>query len=246
MQHPRYPRSNRYDPAWVHAHQMGPNALWLLESLTERLPIEAGQRVLDLGCGQALTSIMLAKEFGASVWACDLWIDPSDNARRIEEAGVSDRVFPVKGEAHALPFARGFFDRIVSIDAYHYFGTDDLYIGTISQLLRPGGKIGIVSPSFSGDAGAVPEELRPYWEWEFCSFHGAAWWRAHWAKTGHVRVEHADEVPDGASDWLRWFEYSLPSLVDESRREAYAREIELLRRDAGRSLGFARVVAQRR
>jgi cyclopropane fatty-acyl-phospholipid synthase-like methyltransferase len=245
MQHARYPRSNQYDLAWAVAHQMGPNALWLMEALCERVSIEPGQRVLDLGCGKAMTSIFLAKEFGASVWACDLWIDPGDNAERIREAGVGDRVFPVRAEAHTLPFARGFFDLILSVDAYHYFGTDDLYIGYITEFLRPGGTIGIVSPSFTGDEGAVPEELRPFWDWQFCSFHSPAWWRAHWAKSGRVRVENADAVPDGWQDWLRWFELTLPALDAGERRDAHAREIELLRRDAGKTLGFARVVGQK-
>ena len=80
--HPRYTRSNGYDPEWVFENQMGPHALWLLESLTEVLPIAPGTRVLDLGCGRAMTSIFLAREFGAEVWAADLWI------ARIRSAGV--------------------------------------------------------------------------------------------------------------------------------------------------------------
>jgi cyclopropane fatty-acyl-phospholipid synthase-like methyltransferase len=55
--HPRYPRSNNYDADWVFANQMGPNALWLMEALVEKLHIEPGMRVLDLGCGKAMTSI---------------------------------------------------------------------------------------------------------------------------------------------------------------------------------------------
>lgn len=245
MQHPRYPRSNRYDIDWVLAHQMGPNALWLMEALTERVSLAPRQRVLDLGCGKALTSIFLAREFDAEVWACDLWIDPVDNAARIREAGLGSTVFPLRAEAHALPFAHGFFDAILSVDAYHYFGTDDLYLGYIKQFLRPGGTLGIVVPSFGGDAGALPDELRPFWEWEYCSFHSPAWWRAHWEKTRLVSVECADALADGWSDWLCWFERILPTLAPGERRDASAREIELLRRDAGKTLGFARVVAQR-
>jgi cyclopropane fatty-acyl-phospholipid synthase-like methyltransferase len=75
LQHPRYPRSNNYDPQWVIDNQMGPNALWLIEALTEAMQITPGMRVLDLGCGTALTSIFLAREFGAQVWATDLWIE---------------------------------------------------------------------------------------------------------------------------------------------------------------------------
>ena len=36
--------ANMYDPEWVFANQMGPNALWLMESLTTVLPIEPGMR----------------------------------------------------------------------------------------------------------------------------------------------------------------------------------------------------------
>jgi cyclopropane fatty-acyl-phospholipid synthase-like methyltransferase len=130
----RYPRSNNYDPNWVFENQMGPNALWLMEALVEVLPIEPGMRVLDLGCGKAMTSVFLAKEFGAEIWATDLWIDASANQERICEAGVEKLVVPIHSEAHALPFAQGFFDVIVSVDAYQYFGTADLYLGYITGI----------------------------------------------------------------------------------------------------------------
>jgi cyclopropane fatty-acyl-phospholipid synthase-like methyltransferase len=55
---------------------MGPNALWLMEHLAERLDLQPGQRVLDLGCGTAITSIFLAREYDVRVHAADLWIEP--------------------------------------------------------------------------------------------------------------------------------------------------------------------------
>ena len=57
LHHPRYPRSNTYDPQWVLDNQMGPNSLWLIEALTEVMQITPGMRLLDLGCGTAMTSI---------------------------------------------------------------------------------------------------------------------------------------------------------------------------------------------
>ena len=48
---------------------MGPNALWLTEYLLEMRPLNAADRVMDLGCGRALSSIFLAREFGVQVWA---------------------------------------------------------------------------------------------------------------------------------------------------------------------------------
>lgn len=76
--------------------------------------------VLDMGCGKGLTSVFLAKEYDVIVFANDLWIDPTDNWKRFEQMGVSNRVYPIHADAHALPYAEGFFDAAVSIDSYHY------------------------------------------------------------------------------------------------------------------------------
>ena len=44
-----FPRSSRYAADFMLGNQMGPNALWLLEWLCERLPLAPGMRVLDPG-----------------------------------------------------------------------------------------------------------------------------------------------------------------------------------------------------
>ncbi|MFI8281429.1 DUF5819 family protein [Streptomyces sp. NPDC085929] len=121
----RYPRSSRYDPAWLVGLDMGPNPLWLLEDLVRDLDLRPGMRVLDLGSGKGATSVFLAREFGVDVVAADWWIPAEDAAAVFAEAGVGDRVAAVRAEAHALPFEAESFDAIVSIDAFEYFGTAD-------------------------------------------------------------------------------------------------------------------------
>src|SRR5688572_1745505 len=81
----RFPRSSRYDPAWVIAHEIGPNVLWLTEFLCQAMDLRSGMRVLDLGCGKGLSSVFLAREFDLQVWATDLWISATENAGRIRE-----------------------------------------------------------------------------------------------------------------------------------------------------------------
>lgn len=80
----RYPRSREYDLDWMMDNMMGPNAVWLMESLTDVLRLEPGMRVLDMGCGKAISSIFLAKEFGVQVWATDLWISAAENWERVK------------------------------------------------------------------------------------------------------------------------------------------------------------------
>jgi cyclopropane fatty-acyl-phospholipid synthase-like methyltransferase len=234
-----FPRSAGYDPQWVAENTMGPNVLWLTEALSEVLDLRPGARVLDLGCGRALSSIFLARELRVQVWAADVWVRPSENWKRILEAGVDDLVFPIHAEAHQLPFATGFFDAIVSIDAYHYFGTDDCYIGYIARFLKPRGRLGIVVPGVTHEVDRAPTEVAPHWSWDFWAFHSPDWWREHWDRSGLVDVEHADLVPDGWRHWLQT-ERAAAHHADNPQW------IATLEADAGRTFGLTRVVARRR
>ncbi|HZU00345.1 MAG TPA: class I SAM-dependent methyltransferase [Ktedonobacteraceae bacterium] len=237
-----FPRSARYDPLWVLENLMGPHPLWLAESLSQIMELEPDTRVMDLGCGKAITSIFLAQEFHLQVWATDLWVSASDNWQRIRAAKREQQVFPISAEAHSLPFAHEFFDAIVSFDAYHYFRTDDLYLGYIARFVRPGGSIAIVVPGVVQEVtGGLPAHLAAQWQWDWCSFHSPPWWKQHWEKTGLVEVQTADMVPNGWQHWLRWLE-----VCQEEGFPAPAEEIDLLRADAGRTLGFTRLVARRK
>src|ERR1700726_2997222 len=95
-----FPRSASYDAAWMLENAMGPNPLWLAESLSQVMDLQPGARVLDLGWGRAITSILLAREFQLQVWATDLWISASDNWQRICAANAQQQVFPIHAEAH--------------------------------------------------------------------------------------------------------------------------------------------------
>lgn len=237
----RFPRASACDPNWTIENQMGPNVLWLAEWLSEAMALAPGMRILDLGCGKAISAIFLAREFGVRVTAADLWIDAEENRRRIEAAGVAHLVTPVHAEAHALPFAHGEFDAIVSLDAYHYFGTDDLYLGAILKFLKPGGRLGIAVPGVSRELDGPPAHLKPWWEWEFCSFHTPAWWRRHWEKTGLVTVETADRLEGGRILWRDWCRLVAPHVGDWGPH--LTREADMLDADTEDLLGFVRVVA---
>src|SRR5579872_5989663 len=116
---PRFERASRYNPQWVLAGVSGgAHPLWLTEWLCEALPLRPRMRVLDLGCGRALSSIFLRREFGVQVWACDLWFSAAENLQRVRDAGAQDGVFPVHADARRLPFETAFFDAIVAIDSF--------------------------------------------------------------------------------------------------------------------------------
>jgi cyclopropane fatty-acyl-phospholipid synthase-like methyltransferase len=241
LKNDRFPRSAKYPSRWMVDNCMGPNPVWLAEWLCEVMPLEPGMRVLDLGCGKASSSIFLAKEFGVDVWATDLWIEAGENWTRVREAGLEGRVHPVHAEAHALPFAEGFFDALFSIGTYHYFGTDELYLGYYSSFVKPGGDIGMVVPGVVEEQETLPPpHLAKWWPWNFCAFHTPEWWRRTWERTGLVTVEVADLLEDGWRHWLQWNE-----ACDLDRQGKPDWEADMLREDAGRVLGLTRVLGRR-
>ncbi|MFN8512016.1 MAG: methyltransferase domain-containing protein [Chloroflexia bacterium] len=227
--HERFPRASAYDPAWVLEHEMGPNVLWLTEFLCEALALRPGMRVLDLGCGKALSAIFLAREFGVQVWATDLWIPATENAGRIRAAGLEEQIFPIYADARRLPYADEFFDAIVSVDAFEYFGTDGSFLPSLVRLLRPGCQIGIANVGVLREVELLPDD----WPWDFCNFHTTAWWRRHWAITRCVEVEVADDLSGSLDLWRRW------------NRATGETGDDYLRSPAAENLSIHRIVARR-
>src|SRR5262249_46811393 len=129
----RFPRASGYHPEWVLAGVSGGgHPPWLAQWVTHALDPRPGPPGLDSWCGRALSSVFLRREFGVQVWATDLWFSASENLQRVRDAGVEDGVFPIRADARWLPFSEGFFDAVVSIDSFMYYGTDDLYLNYLA------------------------------------------------------------------------------------------------------------------
>jgi SAM-dependent methyltransferase len=239
LKHADYPRSNTYDADWLLTRDMGPNPLWLLEDLARDLDLKPGMRVLDLGSGKGATSVFLAKEYGVQVWAADLWVEPTEAARHI----ANPEVVTLKAEAHALPFAQGFFDAIVCIDAYEYFGTADNYLAYVTSFLKTGGQFGVATPAMTRevrDLGYIPEHIKKLVGPEALAWHTADWWRFQWEITELVDVTAARLQENGWADWVAW-----SHAVSEYRGERDG-ALDMLEADNGQYLTFAILAARKR
>ena len=233
----RFPLSSEYDPDWLADGCFGANPLWLTEWLCEDVQLRPGMCILDLGCGRAKSSVFLAREFDVRVWAADLWIKPTENWERICEAGVQEKVTPLSADARNLPFRHGYFDAILAVDSFQYYGTDTLFLPYIVQFLKPSGVLGFASAGLvRNGAGAVPEHLSRFWTSDAWCLRTSEWWRDHWGRTGLVDVDSAETMPDGWRWWLKWARAT----------ECPDWYLQALERDAGRNLGYIRVVATRR
>ena len=210
-----FPLTAKYDAQWILDNALGENALCQAECLATHLSFQPGMRVLDLGCGKATSSIFLAREFGVEVWAIDAATSPTDNQRRVVNLGCEGKVFPLRIDARSLPFAKSFFDAVVAIDSFLYFGTDDHYLSYLAQFIKPGGAIGVVDMVFTREIESVddaPEFLRTQFQHWF-HVHTVAWWKRHWAKTGLVDLEWAEILPE-SKELLRMYVDGKPPAQD--------------------------------
>ena len=171
------------------------------------------------------------------VWATDLWFSASDNLQRVRDANVDDGVFPIDADARSLPFASEFFDAVVCIYSFVYYGTDDLF--EISRWLpqarwRIGCRRGRLDEEIYV---SVPDHLRARREPSMGCLDSAGWWRRHWKRTGIIDIDLADTLPDGRQFWRDWQSVvALDNTVD----------IQALEADRGSHLGYVRLVGRRR
>ncbi len=204
----KYIKSTTYDPKIVNEKIMGPNPLKLTEELLQGHTIRPGAAVMDLGSGQGITSVFLAKEYGFRVFAADLWSDPSENMRFFEQMGLSaENIVPIHADATALPFAHEFFDAVVCIDAYNYFGRDKAYLGEhLLPFVKHGGYIYIAVPGMKKDLhDDLPPELLLSWTPEQLEYiHDAAYWEDIIRAADGVEILSIREMESNEEAWNDW------------------------------------------
>ncbi len=118
-----------------------------------RLGVRSGDRVLDLGCGFGRHAYQAAR-LDAQVVAFDFGADEvrsvQDTFGAMAVAGeldpVDSRVGAVQGDALALPFPDGSFDRVIASEILEHIPDDEQAMSELARVLRPGGTMAITVP----------------------------------------------------------------------------------------------------
>ena len=145
---------------------MGPNSVRILAELFDKYPLQtvSGDMILDLGCGTGLTSLIIAKETGAKVFANDLWVSAEENGKRFIEWGVGEQIIPVCEDANNLHFEKNQFRALISIDSYHYFaGSKGFFQEKILPFMKDSGVVLIGIPGLKDEYAGRAEELLSDW-----------------------------------------------------------------------------------
>lgn len=203
--------------------------------------IKKGEKVCDLGSGQGLTSVMLAKEYGFKVYACDLWSDPKDNEKFFESMNLSkEQIIPVKADACALPFEKEFFDAVVSTDSYNYFGRDEKYLDEkLLPFVKSGGLIYIAIPGMKKDLHSnLPPVLLLSWNEEQLDYlHDVNYWRTLVEKAEGCEVLEVSEMESNGEVWADWLKQD----------NEYARgDRKTMEAGGGEHLNFIKIVLRKK
>lgn len=235
-----FPLSSKYDPDWIKKNSMGENVLFNLESLCEVMNFSPGMKVLDLGCGKAASAIFLAKEFGVNVYAVDPKIDPGDNLKRITDMGCEHLVTPLRLDARMLPFAHDYFDAIIAVDSFMYFGTDMVYTEYITKFLKPKGQIGIVDICVNREMECISciEDIPSTSEGNLNFLQTLGWWYKHWYNSNLLKIGKAEIVPH--NDFIK-DEYIKD--IDQNKKDDII--AEELKRDSQKLINVFRMVAEK-
>jgi SAM-dependent methyltransferase len=149
----------------------------------DRLRLGPGDRMLDMGCGGGRHAFAAMKR-GARVVAFD-----ADEVELKQVAGLMAAMVEagevpaagdgrtVQGDALALPFADGSFDRIIAAEVLEHIPDDAGAIAELARVLAPGGRMAVTVPA------AFPERVNWALDSEYHDFPG-----------GHIRVYRRSEL----------------------------------------------------
>jgi SAM-dependent methyltransferase len=146
-------------------------------------PVGPGNRVLDVGCGAGRHAFEAYRR-GAQVTAFDSDAEELERVRAMfaamteaGEAGAGATAETVHGDALAMPFPDGSFDRVIAAEVLEHIPEDETAISEIVRVLAPGGVVAVTVPRFG------PEKV--------CWMLSDAY---HSHEGGHVRIYQRDEL----------------------------------------------------
>lgn len=122
---------------------------------------------------------------------------------------TTQQIIPIHADATALPFAKEFFDAIISTDSYHYFGRDPKYLSEhLLPFVKHGGLLYIAIPGMKKDChDNVPSELLLSWEPDQLDYiHDIPYWRKNIEQTPGIDILSIHEMESNEEVWNDWIQ----------------------------------------
>jgi SAM-dependent methyltransferase len=155
-----------YDPALV--DRLPPGAADLFAGVGNPLSLGRlgpGQRVLDIGCGAGVDTLLAALLVGPDGEAVGLEFSPA-MLRRAEESRRLGGIWNVRfleGAAERLPFGEAVFDLVISSGVFNLVVDKDAALAEAFRVLRPGGRAFIADQMLLGPQPAAMADAVATW-----------------------------------------------------------------------------------
>jgi len=128
--------------------------------LVSRLELGGDQVALDVASGTAAVAIELARRSGCRVVGVDQSAEMlSEGRRRVEAAGLTDRIDLREARAEDLPFEDASFDGLTFTYLLRYVDDPAATMRELARVVRPGGRIAMLE-------FGVPTRALPRVAWE--------------------------------------------------------------------------------
>jgi SAM-dependent methyltransferase len=202
-----YPELKEYTDCEIYDRVIGCGGLYLATHMVRHMNLKKGDIVLDLGCGFGTASIFLAKTFGVTVIALDLWFPPSTLVQRIRTESYLNQIIPLNFDiTQAIPFAENYFDAIFCMNSLFLYGDNIGFLKKLMVTLKPGGVISIGSECFNVEPtwdkeSEVPKEFNFSWNWNvwescYSKYHSPLWWKERLNGTDLLDLTYCEELAD--------------------------------------------------
>ncbi len=209
------------------------------QAVFQLLNPRAGERILDVGCGEgSLTTRIVAA--GATV----VGVDASEEMVAAARArGLDARTI----DAEQLPFERE-FDAVFSNAALHWVRDHDAMLTGVHRALKPGGRF-VAEFGGHGNIAAIQVAIRSVlahrgWETNIHRYYATPAEYSARLETHGFSVSHIDLIPrptplpTGIRGWLETFERATLDRIPMHQRESFLEDVEdLLREEVCDSYG---------
>lgn len=217
-----YPELKNIRPEEAYDQFIGCGGLYLVVTMIRQMKLKKGDIVLDLGCGFGPAAVYLAKNFGVTVIAVDLWHSPSKLADRIQGAVYYDKIIPLNIDiTQHMAFAENYFDAVFCMNSLFLCGNNMDFLKRLLGTLKQGGSFCVGSECFSREPGFksmedIPEEFNFNWSWDvwdscYSKYHSLQWWYSLLKETKLLDITYCQELEDGETLWedlaLNYYRY---------------------------------------
>jgi cyclopropane fatty-acyl-phospholipid synthase-like methyltransferase len=168
----------------IYSQCSGPGGLKLTEFMAEKMKIQTGKKLLDIGCNRGFQTCFLAKEYGTISVGIDPWKDRELGNPMVEhlvenakEWKVENSILAIEAGVPKTGFASSSFDYVYSTTALEMVRVSQGIPGylealrEIFRIMKPGAIFGLGEPMHHDIS--IPDDLLPYiskgeYPWKDC------------------------------------------------------------------------------